>query len=67
MNKKIKALSWTNDELRVISKHAGKLPVSEIVTLVNKVSSVNRTEFAVLGAGRRHHFDFKVVAWIYKA
>jgi hypothetical protein len=62
MNKKIKALSWTPEELKVIKKYAGKLPINEIVILVNKVSTVVRTENAVAGAGRKNGFKFGLAA-----
>lgn len=62
MNKKIRGLTWQDDELRIIAKNAGKLPISEIVILVNEVSRVVRTENAIQRAGNVRGFEFKVAA-----
>jgi len=61
MNKKIKGLVWTTEELKVIAKHAGKVPMDQIIVLVNEVSKVIRTELAIQDAGNKRGFKFKVV------
>lgn len=62
MNKKIKGLAWQDDELRIIAANASKLHIDEIITLVNKVSQVIRTERDIRKKGNLHGFKFKVAA-----
>ena len=54
--------SWTSEEYRVIAKHAGKLPLDKIAVLVSNLGVANRSPGAVMSAGNKHGFSFKLVA-----
>ena len=54
--------SWTPEEYRVIAKHAGKISLNEITVLVNNLGIATRSPSAVMSAGNKHGFSFKLVA-----
>lgn len=58
MNKKITNLLFTDEELRIMLKWAGKKPIEEITKLVNEVSNVTRNEINVIIKGNKQGLSF---------
>ena len=58
MNKRVTDIHFTDEELRLIQKYAGKIPVSEIVDKVNEISNTVRTERAIRQKGGKQGFTF---------
>ena len=50
--------SWEPEEMKVIAQHAGKLSLSDIAILVNKVGIAYRTDNAVMKAGNKSGWRF---------
>jgi hypothetical protein len=47
MNKKMTNLHFSDDELELIAKYAGKIPLLELTEMINKVSRVTRTSESI--------------------
>ena len=59
-NKATDTSTFSREELKVISENAGKIPLDDILILVNKVSKFVRTRNALKGKANRLGFSVRV-------